>query len=201
MQYHLRPEDRIPERCSVDPCPLGPDTTHYASREEAFAAYHEAEDGAAPTAQSTEAQVSSLPRGFIAEDGSVTLEPGTYWLGDPAYSVGQLGTAWDRWVDISAAASRGFQDPMSGASVNGWPVAAASTLYGDGLYPASNGLSYPVDSGCIGVTPKGLIEELSLDLEKLDSLGSWVSLADETKFSVAGEGTIALGDILIPTKE
>lgn len=196
--YHLWSDDKVPARCDNSTCTLGPGVKHYPDRDAAFAATHKIESEAGGLNAS--ATVANLPRGYISEKGA-EVPPGAYWLGDPCYAAGQLDAEWERWVDIASAASRGFIDPVHGASINGWPVVVANTLYGDGLFIGSNGFSYAVDSGCIGVTPKNLIDELKLDLSKLDTLGTWVSTPQATLLSVDNEGTITFGDISIPTGE
>lgn len=88
--------------------------------------------------------------------GSITMPAGRYWLGDPCYSVPD-----DRWMEWLKAAR--FDEPDGRrfllAELDGYPVMAIGTAHGDGEYPGSDGFSYPVDAGLIGLVPVELVPE------------------------------------------
>lgn len=84
----------------------------------------------------------------------VTIQPGTYYLGDPCYSVPQ--SMWDGLL----AQTDYFNKPVG--TVNGHTVIAFHTAYGDGDYPLYDGSaryvgSLPVDAGLIGLVAADLV--------------------------------------------
>lgn len=82
---------------------------------------------------------------------TITVPAGTYWLGDPCYSVPD-----DLWLTLLNSCE--FFDLPVG-TVNGHKVYASPTAYGDGEYVGTDGSSYPVDSGLIGLVPEALVTE------------------------------------------
>lgn len=194
--YHILPGASLPQRCE-DPATCVdrvPEECHYKNREEAFAALPllaEAEP---------EVEVAPLPEGFIVGT-TASFSPGHYWLGDPSYVGAQDGKLWDEWVRIAGDSSEGFTDPLAGALYLGFPLVGADTLYGDGLFTGTDGLSYPVDGGMIGPVPLELIEALELDRDRLHALGSWVEISEPTLLTREDDGTITFGTISIATGE
>ena len=80
--------------------------------------------------------------------GSVTMPPGTYYVGDPCYAVPDA--RWEEWLE--AADYRNQQQYLI-AEIDGHPVLGINTAFGDGTYFDELGREYPVDAGLIGVTP------------------------------------------------
>lgn len=78
---------------------------------------------------------------------TVVMPAGTYYLGDPCYSVPN-----SRWMEWLEAAKYETEDVLV-ADLDGHKILGLSTLYGDGQYPGSNGFDYPVDAGLIGLVP------------------------------------------------
>ena len=75
----------------------------------------------------------------------VIVPAGSYWLGDPCYSV--PNDLWDDVLDSSGF----FNKPIG--TVAGFNVLAFRTAYGDGVYRDQHDNDYPVDAGLIGLTP------------------------------------------------
>lgn len=95
-----------------------------------------------------------------------------FYIGDPCYVLtdeayfggwGRKVRDGDGWKD---SGSPGFQE---GPFVHdGFTAIVAHTAHGDGCYrDATDSVSFPVDSGCIGIVPL----ELVTDLEKAVKLG------------------------------
>lgn len=121
--------------------------------------------------------------------GSITMPPGTYYIGDPCYSIPD-----ERWMEWLHAAR--FDEPESRrfllAELDGYPVMAIGTAHGDGEYPGSDGFSYGVDAGLIGLVP----------YEVADPTTSSRTETWDHPFTCTYEeegGVIVLGDIEIKT--
>lgn len=86
------------------------------------------------------------------------LPPGRYWVGDPCYAITNDGDdigIWFRLCDDMFAKEGGER----GAAVahdkeSGFWFVASSTAHGDGTYEGSDGRTYGVDAGMIGVVPE-----------------------------------------------
>jgi hypothetical protein len=83
----------------------------------------------------------------VADANSVTVPAGTYFLGDPCYSV--PGHEWDGLLK----ATNFFEKPAGHLSDGSTQVVAFSTAWGDGIYEGNDGNKYPVDAGLIGLVP------------------------------------------------
>lgn len=121
--------------------------------------------------------------------GSVTMPAGTYYVGDPCYSVPD-----ERWMEYLEAAR--FDQPEGRryllAHLDGHPVLGIGTAYGDGEYPGSDGKYYPVDAGLIGLVP------VEVGIE--DPFGvNTVTFDEPFECSYKDKGTIVLGHIKIET--
>ena len=73
---------------------------------------------------------------------------GRYFLGDPCYTV--PAEYWGPLLEASDFLSRPGTIYVDGTPIT---VVAFETAYGDGLFIGSNGFSYAVDSGTIGLVP------------------------------------------------
>lgn len=122
--------------------------------------------------------------------GSITMPAGTYWVGDPCYSVPD-----DRWMEWLQAAR--YDQPESRrfllAELDGYPVMAIGTAHGDGQYPGTDGFDYPVDAGLIGLVPYELVREEPFGA-RLHTFDSPFTCTYEQE-----DGVIVLGDIEIRT--
>jgi hypothetical protein len=89
---------------------------------------------------------------------AVEVPAGTYWLGDPCYTVPD-----DDWMPLlrTCGVFGASDDPADGqpgpvGTVRGHEVLAFGTAHGDGEYQGSDGHRYGVDAGLIGLVPVAL---------------------------------------------
>jgi hypothetical protein len=123
----------------------------------------------------------------------ITVPAGKYFLGDPCYAVPD-----ELWDDLLNDAKY-FQKKATG-KVAGHRVVSFNTAYGDGCFAASDGCSYCVDAGMIGLTPVELIKtNQRYSDEQLKSLGRFVEFNDKTECA-ANRGRMRFGDIVIDTR-
>lgn len=120
----------------------------------------------------------------------VEMPAGKYWVGDPCYFVPD--TRWMEWLE---AADYLNSPRILVAEIDGYPVAGVGTAYGDGCYPGSDGYSYGVDAGLIGVTPI----EVARNVTRED-LGTLVEF-DKPFVCSYTDGVIRLGHISINTED
>lgn len=91
--------------------------------------------------------------GATVNIGSITMPPGTYYVGDPCYAV--PNERWEEWLE---AADYRRQHQYLLAEIDGRPVVGINTAFGDGTYLDEDGREYPVDAGLIGATPAELVD-------------------------------------------
>ena len=96
--------------------------------------------------------MTSLTATVDRHGDSVTMPPGTYWVGDPCYGVPD-----DRWMTWLNRANYKEDHWFLLADLDGLPVLGISTAYGDGNYQGSDGNRYPVDAGMIGLVPEEIV--------------------------------------------
>ena len=135
----------------------------------------------------------------------VIMPAGTYWLGDPCYSVKRedwsdwLDAAWERnGSDGNAHAILCAQVP-SGAWVLGMP-----TAYGDGCYADNRGFYYGVDAGLIGLVPVDYSPTTNYKLDDKGKNEYGAEIAQKVTFDEPvtcrmRNGTLVFGDIRIET--
>ena len=123
------------------------------------------------------------------------LKAGKYFVGDPCYVIPE-----DRWLEYLDLMKKSALYKETGGNqalfeMDGHQVWVASTMYGDGEYPGSDGYHYPVDAGLIGVTP--------IELCKLDQFTDECGRTIEVNGLGVDEegGTIYIGSIAIPTED
>lgn len=107
-------------------------------------------------------------KGFPAEFG-----PGNYFIGDICYALREdiYDKDWGNRHD--------FKDGNYGI------YAVAGTAYGDGCYEGTDGFSYPVDAGNIGVTDMRYSKRTR---EQLAEMGKVVNVKDKLVFDSDGHG-------------
>lgn len=76
-------------------------------------------------------------------DRTVTVPAGTYFLCDPCYAIAD--EEWNNILEASAFLTQVYAEHDRGV------ICAFSTAYGDGTYEGSDGHSYDVDAGLIGL--------------------------------------------------
>ncbi len=211
-RYHLNGKGE-PAVCNavMKPCPLGGD--HYDSQQAAAEAAIAAELGIVasdiPTAVIPEAtdswtygqiRVRELPIGTKLDANRALAPAGRYFLGDPCYTAGKDDDSWQKWCEVADLSSNAFNEPICGASYNGYPMVASSTAYGDGSFWGSNGEEYSVDAGLIGVVPEAVIKGMGIQEAELGPYGSWVEVDQPTTLEYDGDtGTIYFGPVAIHT--
>lgn len=102
-----------------------------------------------------------------------------FWIGDPCYHDGY---DWDHYLDVSEFAEKTVV-------FEGRHITAAPTMYGDGYYPGSTGMNYPVDAGLLGAVEwkDGDLPPFGMTLEEFESApraylqGSIVYITDGVK--------------------
>lgn len=122
--------------------------------------------------------------------GSVTMPAGEYYVGDPCYAV--KADDWLPWLKDADFETPGIVYLL--AEIEGKAVLGITTAYGDGEYNGTDGNSYTVDAGLIGVTPVSISDEgAGPGLQKV---------AFESAFICSyKEGLITIGHIEINTDE
>jgi len=90
-------------------------------------------------------------RPYLDETGNLIFPAGTYYVGDPCYVISDL-----RWSALCDA-TKCFEKQTAGCPntflVEDVTMFAAPTSHGDGTYKDSDGRTYSVDSGLIGIVP------------------------------------------------
>lgn len=120
---------------------------------------------------------------------AVTVPPGAYLLADPCYAVPA-----ELWEELLESCNY-FETPVG--NVQGRQVLAFPTAYGDGSYVGSDGFTYGVDSGLIGLTPLSLVPEH--ERAPLSTLGAVVTLVVPT-LCTWREGLMTFGALRIDTR-
>ena len=133
---------------------------------------------------------------------AVKMDAGTYYVGDPCYVIEQ--DEWSYFLDSERNPPDDEDNPHAVNDVMIYDYKGAIsvslwTLYGDGEYSGSDGNSYCVDSGTIGVVPVSILTDKAL--EDADRLGVIVEFGDDFVCKYDGEGVLAFGDIYIDTGE
>ena len=120
----------------------------------------------------------------------VEVPAGRYILGDPCYAVPE-----DKWMELLESCNY-FENPIGTFSkgTDNHYIVAFGTRWGDGCYRGTDGNSYPVDAGLIGLVPW----EASTDVLR-DDLCTVVTFDKPTKCSSDGEGKLRFGHITIDT--
>lgn len=120
---------------------------------------------------------------------TVRVEAGEYFLGDPCHAV-DIKT-WDDFCDKLS-----YNEAGSITAIGEWQVLAFRTAIGDGYYSGSDGVTYAVNTGLIGLVPVELIQRRNLDLAKL---GRMVNFETPQACSRDTEGVMHFGTIVIDT--
>ena len=120
----------------------------------------------------------------------VVVPAGRYILGDPCYAVPD-----SEWMELLESCNY-FENPIGYIKdgVQQFPVLAFSTRWGDGCYRGTDGNSYPVDAGLIGLVPWAVCKDVIRD-----DLSQVVTFDKPTKCGTDGEGKLRFGHITIDT--
>ena len=119
----------------------------------------------------------------------VVVPAGQYVLGDPCYAVPN-----DDWDELLASCDY-FRNPIGLVrdGLQTFYVLGFSTRWGDGEYLGSNGMSYPVDAGLIGLVPVEMVNDLESHYQNI------VTFTKDTVCSYNGSGRLVFGGISIET--
>lgn len=123
----------------------------------------------------------------------VKLPAGEYWVGDPCYGVPD--EKWSEWLE---AADFRNQMNLLVADIDGHTVVGVGTMHGDGQYEGTDGNSYGVDAGLIGVVPVE-ISDYSDDKFSRGPVMFKVKFGHDFTCTWQEEGIINIGHIAIDT--
>lgn len=125
------------------------------------------------------------------EVASITLPAGEYYVGDPCYAVPD--ERWQEWLD---AADYMTERRWLLADLDDRAVLGIGTAHGDGVYEGSDGFSYGVDAGLIGLVPAEIADASMGTLNGM----SHVTFDRPVLCTYSDdEGTITIGHIVIKT--
>ena len=119
----------------------------------------------------------------------VEVPAGKYILGDPCYAVPD-----SEWMELLESCDY-FENPIGKITRHDksyYHIVAFSTRWGDGCYRGTDGNSYPVDAGLIGLVPLAVCKDVIRD-----DLSQVVTFDKPTKCSSDGEGKLRFGHVLI----
>ena len=121
----------------------------------------------------------------------VVVSAGRYILGDPCYAIPD-----SEWMELLESCDY-FENPIGKITRHDksyYHIVAFSTRWGDGCYRGTDGNSYPVDAGLIGLVPLAVCKDVIRD-----DLSQVVTFDKPTKCSSDGEGKLRFGHITIDT--
>jgi len=121
----------------------------------------------------------------------VEVPAGSYILGDPCYVVPD-----SEWMELLESCNY-FGNPIGTFSrgTDNYYIVAFGTRWGDGCYRGTDGNSYPVDAGLIGLVPVEVVGSEALR----DDLCTVVTFDKPTKCGTDGDGKLRFGHITIDT--
>lgn len=124
------------------------------------------------------------------ESDHIRFEPGTYYIGDPCYVIKD-----DDWMAYLESYGEGWGQGQA-TTFQGHKVWHNGTNFGDGCYPGSDGHSYAVDAGIIGIIPEALIFN---KYDHIAELGRIVKFDKPFFVWSDNDSTFHFGDIVIVT--
>jgi hypothetical protein len=116
---------------------------------------------------------------------SATLNPGVYYIGDPAYVLTK--DYYDAIMNQQSNSSK-----IKHKIANAYGV-VASTNYGDGIYSGSNNFKYRVDSGQLGIIPE---DWFVAKVNRARRLGTFLVFKNKIKVKVNNGNFLIRGDKL-----
>lgn len=124
---------------------------------------------------------------------NILFPPGQYYIGDPCYVIQE----WDEFCDTYFTTGGGE------LTFHGQSIFVDNTTYGDGTYEGTDGHSYSVDAGLLGIIPTSLITEYDInnsdDVKQINRLGRLVTFDSPIKVD-CDQGDFRFGHIFISTK-
>lgn len=137
----------------------------------------------------TETKTKEKARIIRVQSWKVEVPAGTYYLGDPCYSIQNN----DTWSKVCDGWFNGNEYGQPLAEIGDSFVLGFNTRHGDGVYYDQNGAEYGVDSGTIGLVP---IELADCDPGRLCQK---VTFKHRTICTRDDEGTLEFGKYRIVT--
>ena len=130
----------------------------------------------------------------------MTMPAGKYWIGDPCYVFPHKGPMENKWDELLDKVD--FFDTLSYGELDDGKIKvwAASTAYGDGRYFGSNGTTFPVDAGLIGIVPLETVQYLDKKDCDLDYCGQFIEFK-ESFVVMSKNGYFTFGNIDIDTSD
>ena len=121
------------------------------------------------------------------------FKAGIYYIGDPCYVI----TDDDEWIEILEATKffNGHTTAQWEGEWKGHKMFVASTAYGDGEYRDSEGRTYGVDAGVIGIVP----DEYITDYCSVWG-GNMIEFKNDFDVFMSDDGVFVFGHIIIDTK-
>lgn len=118
--------------------------------------------------------------------GRIVVPAGDYYIGDPCYFF-----THDDWGGVVS----GLLDGQQSECPNGLPVIGFGTKWGDGAYRGSDGFTYGVDAGMIGL--------VSVDGVTSADIGASCRRVtfDEPQECWGDDGVLHFGPVTIDTKD
>lgn len=196
-RYHISPRTGNPVACKAKyRCPFGDLTKdHYPTPAAAQAAYElKMQDATLPSFAAGHLRASKLPSDMQLDDRTVLVPKGMYVVGDFSKNASSVDPeAVEAWRKTIEADPRAERKSVSGACLNGYPVIALKTKYGNGVYFDNSGRDYSVEGSTLGLTPLSLLKKMGLTEEEInESQSTIISLTEPTKISY-DDGTLSFG--------
>ena len=128
------------------------------------------------------------------------MPAGKYWIGDPCYVFPHNGPMENKWDELLNEVD--FFDTLSYGELDDGKIKvwAAHTAYGDGRYFGSNGKTFPVDAGLIGIVPLETVKYLDNKESNLDNCGLFIEFT-KSFIVESRDGLFHFGNIDIDTKD
>ena len=119
----------------------------------------------------------------------VSVPKGEYVLGDPCYTLGDDQSEWEALLD---SCGYFFSQPIG--NIRNESIYAFHTSKGDGFYRGSDGVTYAVDSGMIGLVPS------TLGLGAVNNGLCHLISFDVDTICKSADGVLMFGNIFINTR-
>jgi hypothetical protein len=123
------------------------------------------------------------------------LPAGRWWIGDPCYPFPNDGPKSDEWERVLEATDFFERPHCDLGEIQVW---AGSTTYGDGTYLGTDGNSYPVDAGMLGIMPVSTVDYLGNDKAWLSQCGKFMEFPIPFRVEV-NNGGFMFGSLFIET--
>lgn len=129
----------------------------------------------------------------------VLVQPGTYYLGDPCYTVPD--ELWHALLKDANFFEYRVESPRESfqGTVQGHTVYAFGTAYGDGGYRGTDGFTYSVDAGLVGLVPVELADSVPHQYPDFSQGIATKIVLEHPTMCCYNNGKISLGLVTIDT--